>query len=201
MERPLAYSHSPSYQDRSHYAVESLVGDASSDKHLLNTSSSVIFPEDDVTVVTPSRDFDTRRRQHLHQQQQQQLSSSRYHHRSGGDNVNSSIALAQVWAVEGEFKKVTTDLISSEEEEQTQGHSRQKDPQAGRDAPSLSLVHTPPSKGEEHADSSLEDLEESLDSFLGDIASVVHVENSLKNDLSDSRARPSILSASLNPLV
>lgn len=214
----------------------------SKDKNLLNTSSSIIFPEEEEAMVaTPSRDFISRRQynqqqekyqqhrryQEQQQNQQHQILSSQY--AGDGGDVRSSIALAQIWTVEGEFKKATaasnfhdlssgqvrhnvavtlqkrsrsnrdlrdvgedtrpvqlesTHLGDEKEYVQTQKQTQTQDHEHERKLMKSTKKGEPESSTPGSMSESVEEdeLEESLDSFLDDVASVIDIENYLKKE-------------------
>ena len=70
------------------------------EENLMNTSTSLILPDGDVSMITPPRVFEPQ--------------SLPYRRDRNEDGVLGSIALAQVWTVEGEFVKAVSEFGSNE---------------------------------------------------------------------------------------
>ena len=70
------------------------------EENLMNTSTSLILPDGDVSMITPPRVFEPQSLPHRRDRNE--------------DGVLGSIALAQVWTVEGEFVKAVSEFGSNE---------------------------------------------------------------------------------------
>jgi hypothetical protein len=190
---------------QNHSANENFTQSRMKVSDLLNASSSVIYPHEGDAMFEPRQD-DARPFSPFIQNHLSNV-------RSVEENMTNSIALAQVWTIEGEFRKATAPIVSHDSNYSNIGRStnnaRNVDTfvQAetiGYEVPRVSYLTSAgvterlqDNENSEMTRATVEtDLEESLGSFFSDIGSVVHVDN-----LGIKKESDGYNSRSMNPLV